>query len=452
MISVSSLSAFIPATSVDVSNTDVAYVGTTNPEGSFSFLPTNASGFTKTWDAPTGAALLTINPDGSVTFNAEGSASLRLTLTNANLTTVSDTTAPFTIQPMSISLAPINDGVIGSTTSLNVTTVPASLPSGASVTFSSSNPSVATVNSAGIVTRVSLGTYTITATLSFREGVFTASQEAEVVLPTEADYFMNLTEIAPEVMFTETGGRLYSDTGPALPAGVASTSPLEYNHPTLTWGRDWPYAPYNQLMTQQYFDSLSTSGGGGYWTYLGAGVSKANGPGGYTNLRVPTTFNLMALYDVQNAEFVVGPTAAMDGIPLNNVWTRYHLTATVPTGCTQMRFYIARLDASNYVYATVPVTPGTVTTFSVFRRAIAGQLQFALANATEGALTKPPLRGTSYGGNTMSLNIPLGYTSLTTFTLTDVNTTVAVTPNSVYTVPPTTYHWGMNKIEQFHIE
>lgn len=452
IVSVSEISAFTAATSVDVANVDVAYVGTTNPKLAYTVAPVGASGYTETWTAPTGGSLLTINPDGSVTFNTAGSASLRLTLTNANTTTVQDTTTSFTIQPMSISLGAINDGVIGSTVSMDVTTVPSTLPVGALVTYSSSNPLVASVNSLGVVTRNTLGDFTITATLSFRSGVFTSSQEATVVAPAEGDIFMNMLTIAPEVVFTESGGRLYDNQSPALLVVDPNTSPLEYNFPTLTSGRDWPYTAYSQAITQPYFDSLSTSAANtGYWLYAGPGVSQNNGPGGYTNLRTPNDWSLMALYNVQGAAFIVGPTSTISGVQLNGVWRRYHMTATIPAGCTQVRFYIARKDAGNCVYGIVPVTPGTVVTFSVFRRNLSSNYQFALANATVGALTKPPLRTTSYGGGTMQVPVPLGYNQITTFTLTDDNTVNSVTPGGVYNVPASPFHWGANKIEQFRL-
>lgn len=73
-----------------------------------------------------------------------------------------DTVTPAVVTP-SVTVFPSRESVeVGSTVALSATTIPA----GASVTWSSSSDTYATVNSSGVVTGASAGTATITATIT----------------------------------------------------------------------------------------------------------------------------------------------------------------------------------------------------------------------------------------------------------------------------------------------
>jgi uncharacterized protein YjdB len=117
--------------------------------------------------------------------------------------------------------------------------------SSSQIKWSSSIPTIATVNASGLVTGVSPGTTTITAQLNNPDGTLVSSTASvTVTLTTAPEPILSLT-IIPSVI---TAGNL-GDTGQFLAIGTFTTPPYVRdltNSPTLTWISTEPnYFPIN---------------------------------------------------------------------------------------------------------------------------------------------------------------------------------------------------------------
>jgi uncharacterized protein YjdB len=127
-------------------------------------LPSNATNKTVTWST-NNAAAATVNSTGVVTGVSAGQATITATtqdggFTGTSIVTVSDIVIPVTgvvVNP------PATTVEVGATTTLQATVSPSNA-SNKTVTWSSSAPAIATVDSLGVVKGVSAGSATITAT------------------------------------------------------------------------------------------------------------------------------------------------------------------------------------------------------------------------------------------------------------------------------------------------
>ena len=121
------------------------------------------SGATVTW-ATSAAAVATVSSAGLVTAVADGTATITATSGSATATsavTVAHVASSVEVSPSTKTLTSVGDTV---TVSATVKDAGGTAISGATVTWSSSDTTVATVSSAGLVTAVADGTATITAT------------------------------------------------------------------------------------------------------------------------------------------------------------------------------------------------------------------------------------------------------------------------------------------------
>ncbi|MDB4870326.1 MAG: hypothetical protein JWL97_1330 [Gemmatimonadales bacterium] len=129
------------------------------------------TGQTVTWST-SNATVATVNSSGTVSGVAAGSATISATASgktgtaNITVTALPPVVTTVTVAPPTASIA------VGATVALTATVKDAqgNVMTGQSVTWSTSNPSYATVNSSGLVTGVSAGPATITATSSGKSG------------------------------------------------------------------------------------------------------------------------------------------------------------------------------------------------------------------------------------------------------------------------------------------
>jgi len=133
--------------------------------------PANATNQNVTWTS-SNTAVATVNASGLVTAVAAGTAAITVKTVDGNKTATSAITVA-AIPVSSAAVSPASASLYaGNTQQLSVTISPANATN-KNVTWSSSNSAVATVNSSGLVTAVSAGTATITATT--QDGNKTAS-------------------------------------------------------------------------------------------------------------------------------------------------------------------------------------------------------------------------------------------------------------------------------------
>ncbi len=133
--------------------------------------PANATNQNVTWTS-SNTAVATVNASGLVTAVAAGTAAITVKTVDGNKTATSAITVA-AIPVSSAAVSPASASLYaGNTQQLSVTISPANATN-KNVTWSSSNSAAATVNSSGLVTAVSAGTVTITATT--QDGNKTAS-------------------------------------------------------------------------------------------------------------------------------------------------------------------------------------------------------------------------------------------------------------------------------------
>lgn len=133
--------------------------------------PANATNQNVTWTS-SNTAVATVNASGLVTAVAAGTAAITVKTVDGNKTATSAITVA-AIPVSSAAVSPASASLYaGNTQQLTMTISPANATN-KNVTWSSSNSAVATVNSSGLVTAVSAGTVTITATT--QDGNKTAS-------------------------------------------------------------------------------------------------------------------------------------------------------------------------------------------------------------------------------------------------------------------------------------
>ncbi len=127
--------------------------------------PSNATDKNVTWSS-SNTSVATVSNSGLVTAVAAGSATITVTTVSGSKTATCDVTVvPAVVVPTSVSVSgcPGSNLEIGATANLDETVLPSNATD-KSVTWSSSNNSVATVSNTGLVTAVAAGSATITVT------------------------------------------------------------------------------------------------------------------------------------------------------------------------------------------------------------------------------------------------------------------------------------------------
>ncbi len=155
----------VPVTSVTVSPTSATLAVGATKQLTATIAPSNATNKAVTWTS-SNTSVATVSSTGLVTAKAAGTATITATAQDGSgkkgtcTVTVTNPTVLVTSVTVSPSSATLN---VGNTKQLTATIAPSNATNKA-VTWSSSNTSVATVSSSGLVTAKAAGTATITAT------------------------------------------------------------------------------------------------------------------------------------------------------------------------------------------------------------------------------------------------------------------------------------------------
>lgn len=227
----------VPVSSITLDNTSLsAKIGETLTLHA-TLLPANATYKTVTWTVDD-ANVVSVNADGVVTCNAVGTATVTATAHNGlTATCVVTVTA---IEAESITIVPDYISVrLGDTRQLTVNITPSNTTD-KTVTWTSADPQIATVDATGLVTPVSMGEVYLTATT--HNGL--TAQCRVVVLPV----------LASEVILNETSLTLEVDSEFTL---VATVKPDNTTDPTVY------FTSYNPNVATVSADGVVTALRGG---------------------------------------------------------------------------------------------------------------------------------------------------------------------------------------------
>ena len=202
-----------PATGVTVSpETETLAVGGPNVTLNATVTPTGSTNGAVTWTSSDNT-VATVNSAGVVTPVSQGTATITATtqggLTDTAQITVVQLVSGIVVNPSTLSL----DERASETLTATVAPVNATNPA---VAWTTSNPEVATVDSNGLVTAVSKGTATITATSA--DGVHTNSSTVTVIRRAAS------VSIAPELLNLHENGATAVLTATVAPGGTNNTN------------------------------------------------------------------------------------------------------------------------------------------------------------------------------------------------------------------------------------
>ena len=196
------VAASVPVTGVSLNRTNATLAIGESETLIATITPENATNQNVTW-ASSNAAVATVDANGVVTAVAVGTATITVTTEDGNRTAtcvVTVVAAPISVTNVSLNRTTATL-VIGESETLTATIAPQNATN-QNVSWSSSNPTVATVNSNGVVTAVAVGTATITVTTEDGNRTATCVVTVEEELPT----FSWLT--APAIDFIVSGNTM----------------------------------------------------------------------------------------------------------------------------------------------------------------------------------------------------------------------------------------------------
>ncbi|MFS4494148.1 Ig-like domain-containing protein [Maribacter sp. 2308TA10-17] len=177
LISVNALP--VPVTGVNVNPNSATLIEGNSEQLTAVVSPTNADDASVTWSS-SDTSIATVTTGGLVTGISQGTATITASTADGNFTA----TSLITVEASTISVAGINidpttaDLTVGDNQQLTFVVSPSDATD-LSVTWSSSDATIATVNSSGLVTGIASGTATITVTTN--DGNFASTATIEVI-------------------------------------------------------------------------------------------------------------------------------------------------------------------------------------------------------------------------------------------------------------------------------
>ena len=261
--------SFVATNGYAITNIDIkyngAYNGTTKYAGteiSNNNVDNNTSALTPTWSTANGGThtIATVSSDGlSEIYIQNGhssDATTQLRITGITITykiTASVTATTVTIDDSGITNTDIYTGTTAGSLAASVTeTVSGDAVSGATVTWSSSNTDVATIDATGAVTLVAVGTTTITASYAGVSGTYGSSSATYELTVTSTEPYVQPTtiEITPNYTFWGKTGQFSGSTYSELSGSQDNV--------TLDWTRGEGSTYANSTAMRFYKDNTLT--------------------------------------------------------------------------------------------------------------------------------------------------------------------------------------------------
>lgn len=210
----------VPATGVEVSPTSVDINTGETSQLTATVLPTTATNKDVTWST-SDASVATVSSTGLVTAVSEGTATITVTTDDGGFT-VSTSVEVSDIAVTGVAVSPTSVALdINEIAQLSATVSPSNATN-QEVSWSTSDATIATVSTSGLVTGVSQGTATITVTTE--DGDFTATAEVEVSDEVEPVQYTLTTSVSGSgtISLSPTGGVYDENTEVTLTATASS--------------------------------------------------------------------------------------------------------------------------------------------------------------------------------------------------------------------------------------
>ena len=166
------------------------------------------------------ATIATVDANGLVTGVAAGNTTITIAATDGSNVTATINVSVANIDVTEITASDVTM-ITGETATISYTVTPSNATD-SSVTFTSANPAIATVDASGKVKGVANGTATITATYTYRDGKKTvkATYKVTVELPTDITGLTSDTQHpTPDNIYT-LDGRYVGTSKETLPSGI----------------------------------------------------------------------------------------------------------------------------------------------------------------------------------------------------------------------------------------
>ena len=203
-----------PVSGVSVSPTSLSVAVGATGQLSATVTPSNATNRSVTWTS-SNPAIATVGVTGIVTGVSAGTATITVTTADGGFMARAAITVTGPVAVTGVSVAPTTLSLVrGAVGTLTATVTPAQATNPA-VTWSSSNPTIASVSNSGVVTGVGAGTATIRATTV--DGGFVASSTITVTVAVTG------VTVAPSSVSLTTGGTT-ALTATVLPADASNRS------------------------------------------------------------------------------------------------------------------------------------------------------------------------------------------------------------------------------------
>ncbi len=214
-------SATIAVTGVSVNLSNISLVEGDTQQLSATISPANATNQNVSWSSSDNSIAI-VDANGLVTAVAAGNATIMVTTADGGYTaTCAVEVTPATIAVTGVSVSPASTGIVeGENKQLTVIVYPSNATN-QTVTWSSSDNNIATVNNNGLVSAVAVGNAIITVTTE--DGEYTATCNVEV---TSAVIAVTGVSVSPSNISLETGSTQQL---------TAIVSPSNASNSTVTW-------------------------------------------------------------------------------------------------------------------------------------------------------------------------------------------------------------------------
>ncbi len=262
-----------------------------------------------------------------------------------------------------------------------------------------------------------------------------------------------MAEVLDQRITYQGPAHAYFDQNGNLSLSAANEFPLEYQNGNPI-GRHEPEPLSVNFITDRDFATLVQTGGSGAWIWAGnpAPVVTPAGtlPAGAitpSTVTTPVTWNIGGIYDEVGASWLSGPSPTFNeqNMPTNGLGFNKRISlGYTRTAAGKTRFYVARLNTTNYLYGLVDAPNGSQIA-SIMLSSDANNRNLLLPQVESGQLTTSPFSGTRQAS---SLSVQTGNANSMDIYFSDGTIQTVTNPGAVYNFPVAGNNWATRYIQK----